>query len=258
MESDQQLRNTVETLKSRGLSFAQARKAIEEVLCLLYMPGLSSLQMNALSFPQGRTAVEIIEKLECTCLNEINELDEIDGGFTHFNSDAKGRKRTNNVMYMDDYECDVFFDAVSDKSFMLNMTNHNAGYDLIRFCDWDPDAMTASAILVQQKIGNTPLNNAKTEANANRSATFICAKLKDAAKALRKKVALSFGVTLNITLQIHTTSGVNPAARREFNKNDVELFDATDLWDYVWTPDVKSALVSLYGKQKARGFGRIL
>lgn len=260
MEVNQELYAVIKRLQTKGISLGQMHKQIELALCSVYAPGLLPEQLDALHSPTGRTSVEIIERLECECLNKTNNLEPVTGDFTHFNGNDKANNKTKRrtVMYMQDYECNAFFSAVSDKSYMLNLTNHNAGYDLIRFCDWNPEKMTARGVFVQQKIGNTPLNNAKSESNANRSATFISSKLKDAANDLKKTIARLFGVTLKVDLQVHTTSGVNASARKEFDRNEIELLDATDLWDEVWTQTVKSALITLHGKQKAIGFGRVL
>jgi hypothetical protein len=250
----------VSRLQRSGYTMNDTNDLFQQVLGHFYQPNLQPHQIEAIRKPgANRTAAEIIERLEADCLTQKVFGKPPPQQKTHMSLDVLTNKslRHGHIVYANDLDKNEFFEHAQEAVF-CNSSNHNKGYDLQYVPQYDRDDGTAVVKLVQQKVGATPIGNGKTADNKNRSATLISQGLQEGAEKLSAALETLFDVRSRVSVQIHTASPVRYNARNQFLRDGVELYDATRLWDEVWTEEVKNALINCHGAQRAKGFGVVL
>lgn len=245
--------------RAAGYTVVQAMEMLQRTLNAGYGIRLTAHELEALTHPVGRGNAEIIEKIEADCLTE-QEFNMNPGDKTHLSIDplAPRSYRNPSTIYASDMTKAEFFHHTEQIAFLKNASDHNAGYDFVAVTEYIPEDGDVCFRLCQQKVGETPLNDGNSEKGANRSARFISQKLIEAAGVLEERMEKLYDVRASIGLEVHSLSPVRATARQRFQRNQIELFDATRIWDEVWTDEVKQNLLKIHGPRRAKGLGTVL
>lgn len=257
---EQRITDCVRALHAEGFTMQQLTVAFENALRREYNQALSAQQLQALRSPQGRGNVEIIERIEADCLASRKNMPGQPQNKTNICVDDldPGGVRRPAILYTSDSTRREFFDAATNTTVFNNSTQHNAGADLVYLQNYNPDERSVELVLVQQKVGATPLRNGRSATNANRSAYFISTGLEQSEQFHIERLEEEYDVFARCKLEVHTTSPVGATARDEFRRHGVELYDSTRMWNEVWSEQIKATLVQLHGAQRAKGLGVLL
>ncbi len=250
--------HTVTHLTTALTSACQAGVTYDEALAALrksYVSAdLSPSVLEALHHPTIKANVQTIEGLEADALTKLWSWPSHSASHCDLNNT---KRRNSHTVYVRDQTRREFAREMIETRVFLSATQHNLGADMIEFTSFDIDDCIY-VTLVQQKIGKASIHAGASAANANRSMRFIADKLDLAGDLVAACLEEEFDMSVAVSYRLDTVSPVNAPARAHAARKDVEIYDASYLWKNVWPESVKEALISIHGKDKAKGFGNVL
>jgi hypothetical protein len=211
--------------------------------------------MQALRTPFAKSSTELIEALEADCLAAAFGWNHAAGRKKMISFAAAPRRNPNaDVVYVPSLATLAALDRAVTGQVFRSATQHNLGCDLVYFEHIDAEKATASIVLIQLKIGATPICNAAEGSNDNRSMRAIANKLHAIGATIAAALAAQYDIEVTVRHELHTTSRLLQPARNEATNRGIEVYDAAKLWQDVWSADVKTLLHGLYGR-RGRYFG---
>lgn len=244
-----QLEVAIAAAAAAGVSRDVARRLVDRA----YQPAMARLApdvQRALRNPSNKTSVMVLEAVEADALTAIHGWP----GHPASHIDFAAAARAADTVYPRDKTRREFAQEIVASRAFLNKTDHNVGADIIEFIEYDVDD-ALRVRLTQQKVGKTKIIDA---AGGNRSMREIADKLTRAGVHVVECVEEEFDIPVELEFCLDTASPIAATALRRAAATGVSVTDADAMWQGVWPPPIKAALLEEYGTvERAKYLGAV-